>query len=241
MVKILYFFLVNYLIAALACKSGKPAVYSGESVEQITSFWQAKNNDTTQTSMLEHAWYRDSIGVTQVCGMFTEETDTSSIVTIRTIKYRLVDLRKMWAYEYLTFTDTAQITRKFKITESERYGGGWNFAFRTPHAVDSFRVLPDTTIDAIAYKRCNLSYIFNDARFDGSGLARCDKNGTAFEIDTAISTKIGCSLVFLRISPRFNPHSGIDRRIKFVSNNFPDSVARVFTAWKKNESLYPVR
>lgn len=214
---------------------------SGEFIERMTAFWEVgKNSDTTYITLREKAWYKDSIGITEVCGIFTEETDTSRVTTTKTLKYRFIDLRKMWAYEYSSLVDTASLIRKFKCTDTARYTGGWNFANRTPFSVDSFKVLSDTVINGVTYKQCKVSYLFNEARFDGYGLARCDKKGTVFQVDTAMSNKIGCPLVYFKLHPRINSRSGVITQVDFISDNIPHSVAKVFTAWKKNENLYPV-
>lgn len=199
------------------------------------------SRDSTYTTLQENAWYQDSIGITQTCGIFTEETDTSRTVIIKTIKYRFVDLRNMWAYEYRSFSDTATILRKFKRTDSADYSGGWNFVNRTPRPIENFNQLPDTTINTIQYKRYEVVYAFNDARFKGIGWFRCDKKPTYFQIDTELSNKVGCPLTYFRFHPIQNSNSGIDLQVNFTSTQFPHSVARVFEAWKKNERLYPVQ
>ncbi len=235
--RFLIFISFTFSIAVLSnCKS-VGNISRGEAIERICTFW----NPTHKTPILEKAWYQDSIGITQICGFFSEESGTSKTFAIRTIGYRFVDLRKMWAYEYGSFTDTATITRKFRCTDSAQYPGGWNFANRTPIAVDTFQLLSDTVIKAVTYKRCKISYIFNETRFDGIGLSCCDKKRTYFQIDTAMSNRMGCPFVYIRAYPKINPVSGMDTEVKFISDNFPDSVRTVFSAWKKNESLYPVK
>jgi hypothetical protein len=152
---------------------------------------------------------------------------------VETQGYRFVDLKKKWVYEYVGFTDTASVKRKYRYTDTTFFSGGWNFANRTPSAVDSFSYLPDTTINAITYKRYKVSYLFNKARYGAICLLRCDKKNTHFPIDTAISNKVGCPLVSILRYPINYPHSKIEQEVKFVSNYLPDSVVRVFTAWKK--------
>ncbi len=239
-------FIIIGLTFAIAILGNRKGFYntsvSGEAIERVGTFWKIENNiDTPYITIPEKAWYQDSIGITQICGIFTVETDTSRSVNITTIGYRFVDLRKMWAYEYASFTDTATVMRKYRCTDTTRYSGGWNFANRTSAAVDSFQFLPDTTINAVTYKRCKVSYLFNQTRFEGIGLLRCDKKNTHFQIDTAISNKIGYPLVSFLRYPINNPHSRIGMEVKFISNHLPDSVLRVFAAWKRNESIYPVQ
>lgn len=224
------------------CKGSRYISLSSEAVERVSTFWKTINNiDTPYITLSEKAWYQDSIGITQICRIWFVETDSGRSVNIIPIGYRFVDLKKKWVYEYVSFSDTATVERKYRYTDTTKYSGGWNFANRTPLPVDSFHFLLDTAIDAVAYKRCKVSYIFNQNRFEGIGLFRCDKKNTHFQIDTAISNKIGCPLVLFLRYPINNPHSKIGMEVKFISNHLPDSVVRVFAAWKRNENIDPVK
>lgn len=224
------------------CKGSRSITLSSEAVDHVSTFWKIKNNiDAPYITLSEKAWYQGSIGITQICSIFSVETDTSKSINITTIGYRFVDLQKKWAYEYASFSDTASVKRKYRYTDTTKYSGGWNFANRTPLPLESFHFLPDTIINAVVYKRCKVSYFFNHNRFEGIGLLRCDKKNTNFQIDTAISNKIGCPLVSLRIYPANNPHARLDREVKFISDHLPDSVVKVFAAWKRNENIDPVQ
>lgn len=223
------------------CKGSRLVTDSGEAVEYISIFWKRTNNvDTPAWTFRQNAWYQDSVGITQICSVFNIETDTSRITTIETTGYRLVDLRRKWAYEYGSFSDTASIKSKYRYTDSTVLTGGWNFANRTPILFDSIHPLPDTIINSIVFKRRILYFEFNHARFESIGMFRCDNKSTHFVIDTAISNKTGCPLVFFRMNPLNQPHARLDQEINFISNSFPDSVRKVFAAWKKNEQTNSV-
>jgi hypothetical protein len=224
------------------CKGSRYIALPGEAVERVSTFWKNNNNiDTPYITLSEKAWYQDSIGITQICRIWSVETDTSRSINIITIGYRFVDLKKKRAYEYASFSDTASVKRKYRYTDTTLFPGGWNFATRKPISVDSFHFLPDTIINAIAFKRCQVNFESDQYRFEGIGLFRCDKKNTHFKIDTAISNKIGCPLVSFRYYPINNPHAILDQQVKFISNHLPDSVLKVFAAWKRNENLYPVQ
>lgn len=224
------------------CKAVRSTLSAGEAVERVGTFWKLQNNiDTPYIVISEKAWYQDSIGITQLCRIWFIEEDSSQTIEIRTTGYRFVDLKKKWVYEYAGFTDTASVKRKYRYTDTTYFSGGWNFANRTPSSVDSFSYLPDTTINAITYKRCKVSYLFNKARYRGICLLRCNKKNTYFQIDTAISNKVGCTLVSVSQYPVNYPHSRINSEVKFISDYLPDSVVKVFAAWKKNETIYPVQ
>ncbi len=224
------------------CKGVRNITLSSEAIEDVSTFWKFKNNiDTPYITISEKAWYQDSIGITQICSIWLVETDTSKATTIKTTGYRFVDLKKKWAYEYANFTDTASVKSKYKYTDTTVFTGGWNFVNHKPISVDSFDFLPDTIINAIAFKQCKVNFKANQFGFEGIGLFRCDKKHTRFKLDTVISNKIGCPLVSLRMYPINNPHAIFKHEVKFISNNLPDSVLKVFTAWKRNETIYPVQ
>lgn len=241
----LFFVIVGFAFA-IALLGNRKAFHDttlrGEAIERVSTFWSFRNNiDTPYITLSEKAWYQDSIGITQICSIFSVETDTSRSINITTIGYRFVDLKKKWAYEYTGFSDTASVKRKYRYTDTTFFPGGWNFANRTPSAVDSFSNLPDTTINAITYRQCKVSYLFNNVRFRGICLLRCDKKNTHFQIDTAISNKVGCPLVSILRYPINSPHSKIGQEVKFISDHLPDSVLRVVAAWKRNEYIDPVQ
>ncbi len=225
------------------CKLIHNTIATGEIINHVSTFWKfEKNNDTPYIKLSEKAWYQDSVGITQICRIwFVQTADSNESIDIQTIGYRFVDLKKKWAYEYTNFSDTASVTKKYRYTDTTIFSGGWNFAQRTPLSVDSFLVLPDTIINAVTYKQRRISYLFNKNKWEGICLFRCDLKNMHFQIDTAISNKIGCPLVSFRYYPIENPHARLDREVKFISNQFPGSVVRVFAAWKRNEIKYPVQ
>ena len=240
-------FFIAGLICSVAlisnCKSIHNTIATGEIYNNVRTFWKFENNiDTPYIKLSEKAWYKDSIGITEICRIwFIQSVDAKESIEIKTIGYRFVDLKKNWAYEYIDFSDTASIKSKYRYTDTTIFSGGWNFGHRTPIAVDSFLVLPDTTINSITYKQCKLRYLFNKIMWGGICLFRCDLKNMHFQIDTALSNKIGCPLVSFRYYPLENPHARLDREVKFISNQLPDSVIRVFAAWKRNEIINPVQ
>jgi len=223
------------------CKTAHRIATTGEAVEHLTTFWKNANNiDTPYISITQKAWFQDSIGITQICGINFVTINNVQSVNISTIGYRFINLKKKWAYEYNSLSDTALIEPKYRYVDTTHFMGGWNFVNRISHLVDSFRLLPDTTIGAITYKQANASFLLNKTRYKGICLFRCDIKKTDFHINTVISNQMGYPLVFLRTYPEQNPHARSDEEIKLVSNHFPDSIVKVFAAWKKNQIRFPV-
>jgi hypothetical protein len=226
-----------------SCNSSRHINFQGEAITNVATFWKVENNmDTPYFKLPEKAWYHDSLGITQICRIwFATAADNSKSTYIETMGYRFVDLKKKWAYEYISLSDTASVRRKYRLTDTTLFSGGWNFTHRTSVPFDSFQYLPDTTIDAVIYKQCKVSFVFNKNRWEGIGLLLCDNKNTQFQLNTVISSKTGCRLVSFRQYPIENSHARFDMEVKFISNYLPDSVARVFAAWKRNEKIYPVQ
>jgi hypothetical protein len=222
------------------CRVNRHAISRYEAIERKSTLWTFTNNVDSAFVISEKAWYQDSIGITQKCGIFTEGNDDVLSTKVVTVGYRFFDLRKKWAYEYLSFTDTAKIVRKYRYTDTTHMVGGWNFGNKKTIAATGFQVLPDTAIDGITFKRCSVQFNASGTPFEAMGLFRCDKKDSWFQLDTGISRRIGCPLVFFRMYPSTKPHSKFDQEIRFVSNQSEDSVIKVFAAWKKNERVYPV-
>lgn len=223
------------------CKITHRTVDYGEVVENVNTFWKTVNNiDSPYIKISQKAWYQDSIGITQICQINFVTNSSGQFINISTIGYRFLDLKKKWAYEYNGLSDTAQIERRYRFSDTTHFIGGWNFVNRLSNQIDSLRILPDTTINKINYKQAKANFIINKTRYEAICIFRCDLKMSDFQINKVISNQMGCQLAFMRNYPVENPQSKNDEELKFISNHFPDSIVKVFAAWKKNELLYPV-
>ncbi len=238
-------FFFSFLLALMSCaiSSKHPANAQAEHVRvRTTSYHIANNEATAYLSFANNVWYKDSVGITQMTAIQSVGTPTTDTIFTATIGYRLVDMRKKWAYEYRNLSDTAAIMKKIVLTDSVLLIGGWNF-FRPFDIIvyDSLRSVGDTTISGIRYARYRLRQLFGGNQYLSEELFRCDKKGSIFTFSKKLSDEIGCPLVkrtTLTPDGKFPVNSG---EIEFVSNNFPDSIQRVFAAWKRNVQLYPVQ
>jgi len=118
-----------YFILVLAifcnCKGAHRIANTGEAVEHVTTFWKSANNiDTPYLSITQKAWYQDSIGITQICGINFVTINNVQSVNIATIGYRFKNLKKKWAYEYSSLSDTALIERKYRYADTTHFTGG---------------------------------------------------------------------------------------------------------------------
>lgn len=224
-----------------------PAVHSSNKEENclrvVRRSYQTVNNKAKEIlTVTDNFWYQDSIGITQFTGVQAIQRDSVTSFSTILLGYRLIDMRKNWIYEYRTLSDTAAIVRKYDKAHSiaMEMAGGWNFYRAATIQFDSLRLAGDTNINGIHYKKYRLVQLFQGRRLQGEVLARCDKKGAPFFLDVGISNAIGCPMVkgsSLTSDGRF-PTSSVE--IEFLANTFPDSVKRVFTAWKHNIQKYPV-
>lgn len=229
------------LIIFSNCKITHRSVDSGEVVENVNTFWKTVNGvDIPYIKISQKAWYQDYFGITQICQINFVTNSSGQSINISTIGYRFLDLKKKLAYEYNCLSDTAIIKRKYRYSDTTHFLGGWNFVNRLSHQIDSFRLLSDTTINNINYKQAKANFLINKTRYESICLFRCDIKMSNFQINKVISNLIGCQLAFIRNYPVENPQSKNDEELKFISNHFPDSIVKVFVAWKKNELLYPI-
>ena len=223
------------------CKGIYSITNDGESIIQKSTFWKFSNNkDTPYIVLSEKAWYKDSLGITEICQIWSQLDDTVRTSGVRTIGYRFTDLRKKWAYHYESFTETAKITRKYHYSDTTVFSGGWNFDYPKSMTIENLQVLSDTIVSGIKYKQSKITISFNEAYFEGIGMFRFDKKNSVFTIDKELGKKVGGPLVYLGAYPIENHHAKLEREIKFLSNNMPDSVIKIFEAWKRNEKLFPV-
>lgn len=229
------YFLTIFL--SLKCKVSKPPTNEGEAIELVRTLWHMGNNkDTPNITIKERAWYQDSIGITELCRINFVETDTSKYVYISTTGYRFVNLKQKRVYEYTSFSDTAALKRKYRYTDTTEFIAGWNFTTKPRIGADSLTQLTDTLIDKTVYARCK----FEEDLFNNICWFRCDKKNMYFTLSREISDRIGCPVFFFSSYPIKNPDRKHEQKINLISQRFPDSVQKVFNAWKKNEVKYPI-
>jgi hypothetical protein len=235
--------LIFAIVLFCGCSSAHQLSKNGEAVDVISTFWKFSNgHDTPYIKLSEKAWYQDSIGITEIGMIMFIGTEHGDSIDLSTMGYRFTDLRKRWAYEYRRFSDTASIIKKYRITDSTKFSGGWLFVKPKQLAFDSLNILTDTLIGDIAYKRCmtRYTYDYNREIYEEINLLRCDQKNTHFQLNSLLSNKLGCPVVAIKNYPLSSPHTRLDREVKQISKVFPDSVKRVIAAWKRNVKQHPV-
>jgi len=227
------------MMAFCKCKTSKSIVSRhGESLELITTFDIFRTGrDSSALIMRQKVWCQDSIGVTEICAIRFERTDTTSVTSTPTLGYRYINLKEKLAYEYASFSDTATFKKKYRYSDTTTFVGGWNFNKSMNYPVDELQPLADTVINGIIYKRYKFKY---REMQEGIYWVRCDKKDTFFQLVKSLADKVGCTPVFVGTFPTNTPKNIYSHELKFISNYLPDSVQKIFAAWKKNETKYPV-
>ncbi len=238
-------FLYMALLAAFAifsnCRTPRHTA-KGEAIEHIVTIWKFKNNkDTPYLNIPTKAWYFDSLGLTQLCEIVTIDSGDNHSTKIQTMGYRFVDMKKNWIYEYSSLSDTAVIRKSYAYTNTTDVEGGWLFDYRSSLALDSIYSITDTTIDHVLYKHYVVRYAYNNVPCIGDCLFRTDQPQTFFQIDPNLGAKLGLPMVAIRTYPVANPHPTFSQKINFVSRTLPDSVVKIFNAWKENENKFPLK
>jgi hypothetical protein len=240
---LLYVFLFPLLVLISCRTTLKPTSEKPEEYLRVQkiSYRIVNNEATVQVSFSDNVWYHDSIGITQLSGIQSVQIGSKDTLFPITFGYRFVDMRNKWVYEYRNLSDTAAIVQKYGQADSVELAGGWNFFRKSGIQFDSLRVIGDTIINGMTYRK--LRHVLNarGKNIPTEILSRCDRKGTIFHLDVGLSNAVGCPVVKgTSLTPDGRlPTQSVE--IEFISNTFPDSIRRVFAAWKRNAELYPVQ
>lgn len=206
-----------------------------------TSYRVVNNKAQVQITFQNNVWYQDSVGITQLTGLGVGDTESRDSIYTIPLGYRFVDMRKNLVYEYNSLSDTATIIKKFANPDRVGLPGGWGFFRRSLIKFDSIRFLNDSIINGVNYKKYQYIKEFNGVKLLSEMITRCDRKGTLFHLDVGLSNAVGCPVVkstTMTIDGKF-PSSSVE--IEYISNSIPDSVKKVFQAWKRNVDLYPIQ
>lgn len=230
-------------IPLLFCQSG--FVHSDRTTEyhcQVHKrLYRVENNKSVEYHCLtDNIWYQDSVGITELNGVHSLEEGGKITWSTIPLGYRLFDMRKKWAYEYRNLSDTAEIVQKYANVDTLRMLGGWHFFTRSVIQFDSVELVGDTLIGGITYIKHRFIQTFKGRKIPGETLSRCDNKNNIFHLDDGLCRATGCAVVKgIALTPdRKFPINSVE--IEYISNTFPDSVRKVFDAWKRNVQKFPV-
>jgi len=209
-------------------------------------------NDRTNTYVKSEAfgedipiWYKDDLSIQKIMRLYIN-IDTNSIETRKLVvdRYTFIDRRTKSFYHYHSFSDTARFDSVYTLPDSVPIIG-WNYYY-THHLpfTEPPKELPDTTINDLDYKRIKLinTIKINDSTtFKRISICyfRCGIK-TMFSLDTRLSEKMGCPMVWYQSLPNSQDRFPLSMEIEFVANKLNAEELKVFAAWEKNEKLHPV-
>ena len=237
----------------------------------IISFWciscaSTKKNSTeglllNQSGFLDHntkkyipdqiggehkVWYQDSI-VIEESGRTDIRNDSNGQRFISTVDhYIYIDLKTRSFYEYKTFSDTTKILKKYTQSDSININLGWSF-FKYHNVIprENMKVLADTIINNISYKRTESVHVVQDIRRGPVAQSivaymRCDKKNSIFHYDRALDEQIGCPVTRFEMRDKGAITSAVFE-MEFVRDILTPEELKVFAAWKRNAKLNPVK
>jgi hypothetical protein len=211
-----------------------------------TEYNTFKNEAKLDFDLSENLWYQDSVSISQICEIKDIQTESLDTTFVETMLYRFIDMRKNWIYEYQNLSDTAVIVATYAKADSIsfRLPGGWSFFSKSKSkdtlSIDSLRFICDTTLRGAPAKKYTYIQIFNGFRTFVDAFACCDRKGTRFQYDSMAGKAIGCPIVKKNVLNKDRRSVRRIYEIEYLSNVFPDSIKRVFAAWKQNVLKYPV-
>ena len=233
-----------FLLTWISCATSSSQVQKngGQYLQSRKTSYRIDNNIATAfLTLVDNVWYQDSVGITEINSIRSLKTGTTDSFYSATIGYRMTDMRKAWVYEYRNLSDTAAIVRKYANADSQLVTGGWNFYRRSTIQFDSLHATGDTIFGGVTYQKYRYIQDFHGKRFLSEVLSRCDKKGSIFLFDKGLSKAIGCPGVRITV---LTPDGKLPMEIgeiKLISNEIPDSVQHVLSAWKRNLYLYPAQ
>ncbi len=191
-------------------------------------------------------WFKDSAVIVKTMGLVIgTDTNGHTHTEVKLAYYTYIDLTKKGFYQYNSFTDTATIMNKFTVTDSNSLqieSIMWSFYdFPIKQVDDFFKILPDTSIADVTYKRKSFIQSFhgrNDSLFKNTivGYYRCDKMESLFRYGENFSKEEPCPLVraeFFPLPPLLPSWKSL-MEVEFVSDSLTPEELKVFSAWEKN-------
>lgn len=232
-----------------SCQEKQPYVASGFVIDKFffrdpkTKVYALSETDMPSTK----TWYKDSLVVQELLGIRGLSSEDGSYRRwLELIGYTFIDLRKGWFYHYKTFTDMAALVAKWEQNDSAsflKHGGGWRF-YREKNLTLAAppRPLSDTVRNGITYKRQTFPIVTrNGGRSWMIGYFRCDKKGTLFQYDRALSRQMGCPMTRIESVYQKDEPFGAASDIEFVRESLTPEEMKVFAAWEENAMKNPVK
>ncbi len=242
-----------FWLCTISCKERqpvKPYTASGLVIAQFyiyspkTKSFIKSETDVPSTK----TWYKDSIVIQERLGLRGHTSvDGTYKRWVELIGYTLIDLRRGWFYHYKTFTDTAALVGKWEQNDSAsfaKYGWTWTFYNENQGLMAPAREplpLSDTVRMGIHYKR----FIFPRTNRDSSktwfvAYFQCDRKGTFFQLNKALSRKMGCPLTRYETIPQDTNSIAVAEEVEFVRDSLTAAELKVFAAWEKKARESPV-
>lgn len=212
-----------------------------------TLFYDSLTKQYTREIMFTDmkVWYKGKLFIEEIKTVETHR-DTNGITTRKTplAYYLFMDRNSKSFYHYSSFSDTAKILDKYILPDTAmmRSLGGWAFYRNWDiNIAGSMKILTDTVIDKVAYKRVELPIISNGFLVTIIAYQRCDRKGSIFQFDKNLGKKLGCPVMRIDDLPSPEYPIPISSEINFLRDSLTKEEIKIFEAWKKNMKKNPIK
>ena len=242
----MYKFLLFVTLYTAFISCGPQKVLKKEGFIQV----RFRNYDSVERTYTKEAffsdrniWYKDDIVVQEI--RIIKDTDSSGVFKReKPIAYYLfIDRASKSFFNYSSFNDTAKVLDKYSQPDTAAIKGLGGWAFYKDHdmgIVGSLESLPDTSIYNYVHKRYQVILKASNNLRPSVFYLRCDKKGTVFQFDRALSEKLGCPIVRIDFLPSHLNPTPVSSEIVFLRDSLTKEEQKVFKAWEKNLKKYPV-
>ena len=178
-------------------------------------------------------WYMDSMAVEEIRQPRFFSDSNGTVRGEDSIGYLFIDFRKKMFYSYSNFSDTSRPVQAFHQADSIVIINGSMFYYNKRLELQNYQVLPDTTIDAINYKRVKFKPLWDYSVFYGIGYLRCDMYDSMFSLEKFYSDSMGCTMTKVEIITTANDKKINSEEISTLRHYLTKSEKKIFNTWKK--------
>jgi hypothetical protein len=194
-------------------------------------------------SFNQKVWFQDSLAIEEV-GMYLSVTDTAGVTTQKTVTlfYRFNDLRTKSIYVYGSLSDTAEVLRRYKQSDSEHLAGGWQFNFKRDISKSGdLDAIADTIIDNVNYRRfvCKVNKPLPTSY--SITYFRCDLINLPISFDKGVSGEVGCPLVKVFSYSTDKKQTPYSTEINLIRPTLNEIEKKVFKVWEKYAFDHPLQ
>lgn len=200
-------------------------------------------------------WIKDSLVIKEIIGINCKtELNGKTTCETYTDKYLFIDLKHDVYYEYKNFSDTAKVLYAYDRNTKGRPSTVWDLKGEsTSFKTNNLKQKSDTSIEGINFQRFTWSsmqkYYFDkfpnvkdstETMSYYTGFIRSDYKNFLVCFEKKLSEKLGKPLVGYHVYTPYFKSNWLFLQ-EPLTNKLTKEEMKVFEAWEKNETLFPVK